>query len=238
MILTLTASIMYWSLQQPVEELETSSSPADAATTASTTSTTPDASPSASVNGEDESSLSGEISNLIIDDAASDTTVSSQVENEAPDTTTTVSSHIENDDTPIGDWSLNIKCFCANGATTFSTKWVISQSFRPYKPKQNHSDYRKVCSFSDNTYIHTLYNLLLYFPLPSLPLSPSFVGRLWSFACILCTIITLLMLNNMILQMEILNNGREERLFFFFFSSDDVCLVLELLNSKGHDLWE
>ncbi|RVW70228.1 Fimbrin-5 [Vitis vinifera] len=103
MILTLTASIMYWSLQQPVEELETSSSPADAATTASTTSTTPDASPSASVNGEDESSLSGEISNLIIDDAASDTTVSSQVENEAPDTTTTVSSHIENDDTPIGD---------------------------------------------------------------------------------------------------------------------------------------
>ncbi|KAL6311052.1 hypothetical protein AAG906_011666 [Vitis piasezkii] len=70
MILTLTASIMYCQHCQHYFS--------------------PDASPSASVNGEDESSLSGEISNLIIDDAA-------------PDTTTTVSSHIENDDTPIGD---------------------------------------------------------------------------------------------------------------------------------------
>ena len=105
MILTLTASVMYWSLQQGAEELETSPSPTDAATTASTTSTTPDASPSTSVNGEDESSLNGEISNLIIDDAASDTTVSSQVENEASDTAiaTTVSSHIIYDDNPIDD---------------------------------------------------------------------------------------------------------------------------------------
>ncbi|KAI8560343.1 hypothetical protein RHMOL_Rhmol04G0248100 [Rhododendron molle] len=36
----------------------------------------------ASIYGEDKSSLSGEVSNLTMDDAASDTTVSSQVENE------------------------------------------------------------------------------------------------------------------------------------------------------------
>ncbi|KAK3014525.1 hypothetical protein RJ639_010075 [Escallonia herrerae] len=74
MILTLTASIMYWSLQQPVEESESSPSPA--------TATTPDTSPAPSISGEDESSLGGDFSNLTIDDAASDTTVSSQVENE------------------------------------------------------------------------------------------------------------------------------------------------------------
>ncbi|KAK2987063.1 hypothetical protein RJ640_004789 [Escallonia rubra] len=74
MILTLTASIMYWSLQQPVEESESSPSPA--------TATTPDASPAPSISGEDESSLGGDFSSLTIDDAASDTTVSSQVENE------------------------------------------------------------------------------------------------------------------------------------------------------------
>ncbi|XP_058218826.1 fimbrin-1-like isoform X2 [Rhododendron vialii] len=68
MILTLTASIMYWNLQQPVEESE--SSPSLSASTA------------ASINGEDESSQSDEVSNLTMDDAASDTTVSSQVENE------------------------------------------------------------------------------------------------------------------------------------------------------------
>lgn len=99
MILTLTASIMYWSLQQGTEELETSSSPTDAAASTSTTSTSPDASPSPSVNGEDESSLSGEIVNLIIDDAASDTTVTSQVENEASETATTVPSHTVNEET-------------------------------------------------------------------------------------------------------------------------------------------
>ncbi|KAK3032463.1 hypothetical protein RJ639_037276, partial [Escallonia herrerae] len=70
MILTLTASIMYWSLQQPVEESESSPSPA--------TATTPDASPAPSISGEDESSRGGDFSNLTIDDAASDTAVSSQ----------------------------------------------------------------------------------------------------------------------------------------------------------------
>ena len=70
MILTLTASIMFWSLQQPVDEANGLSSSADA-------------SPAPSISGEDESSsLGGDVSNLSIDDAASDTTVSSQVDNE------------------------------------------------------------------------------------------------------------------------------------------------------------
>ncbi|KAH9652116.1 fimbrin-1 [Citrus sinensis] len=130
MILTLTASIMYWSLQQQVEEAESSPlpsptnghsttspdaspvpSPANGRSTTTRdaspipspangyrtttpdaslapspangySSTTPDASPAPSVSGEDEiSSLSGDVSNLTIDDAASDTTMSSQVEN-------------------------------------------------------------------------------------------------------------------------------------------------------------
>ncbi|KAF8409661.1 hypothetical protein HHK36_005739 [Tetracentron sinense] len=71
MILTLTASIMYWSLQQPVEESHSFPDEAPA---------TPDASPSPSVNGEDDSVLAGDISNLTIKDAASDTTPT-QVEN-------------------------------------------------------------------------------------------------------------------------------------------------------------
>ncbi|KAJ6965949.1 fimbrin-1-like isoform X1 [Populus alba x Populus x berolinensis] len=78
MILTLAASIMYWSLQKAVEDGESSPSPSNGTCTA-----TPDASPAPSVNGEDEiSSLGGEVANLNIDDAASDTTVSSQLENE------------------------------------------------------------------------------------------------------------------------------------------------------------
>lgn len=64
MILTLTASIMYWSLQQPVEETESS---AEMTTVKDT-----------SVDG-DNGSVIGGVSNLCIDDAASDT--SSQVEN-------------------------------------------------------------------------------------------------------------------------------------------------------------
>ncbi|CAK9321783.1 unnamed protein product [Citrullus colocynthis] len=76
MILTLTASIMYWSLQQPVEEMDISPSPA-------TASTITDRSTTSSINGEDESSsLCGEVLNLNLDDTASDTTVSSVVENE------------------------------------------------------------------------------------------------------------------------------------------------------------
>ncbi|KAH7546809.1 hypothetical protein FEM48_Zijuj01G0240500 [Ziziphus jujuba var. spinosa] len=90
MILTLTASIMYWSLQQVTDESDGSSSPADVNACPST----PDASPAPSISGEDESSslsgevsnesssLNGEVSNLSIDDAASDSTVSSQLENE------------------------------------------------------------------------------------------------------------------------------------------------------------
>jgi plastin-1 len=73
MILILTASIMYWSLQQPAEESE--SSPAEE-------SNVPDASPTASVDGERETALAGEVSNLAIDDAASDTALSPEVENE------------------------------------------------------------------------------------------------------------------------------------------------------------
>lgn len=74
MILTLAASIMYWSLQKALEEGE--SCPSSYACT-------PDASPAPSVSGEDETiSLNGEVSNLIIDDAASDITISSQAENE------------------------------------------------------------------------------------------------------------------------------------------------------------
>lgn len=79
MILTLAASIMYWSLQKAVDAGESSPSTANG----TTCTTTPDASPAASISGEDESSsLGGEVSNLNIDDAASDTTVSSQIENE------------------------------------------------------------------------------------------------------------------------------------------------------------
>ncbi|KAL0000686.1 hypothetical protein SO802_014467 [Lithocarpus litseifolius] len=77
MLLTLTASIMYWSLQKAVEEAESAPSPAYA----SSSSTITDASPAPSINGEDEiSSLCGEVLNLSIDDAASDT--SSLVEND------------------------------------------------------------------------------------------------------------------------------------------------------------
>lgn len=76
MILTLTASIMYWSLQQPVEE-------GDSSPSLNNGTCTPDASPAPSISGEDDSSsLGGEVSNLTIDDSASDTTVSSLLENE------------------------------------------------------------------------------------------------------------------------------------------------------------
>ncbi|XP_061375633.1 fimbrin-1-like [Gastrolobium bilobum] len=78
MILTLAASIMYWCLQQQSEDADSFPSPADTATT-----TTPEASPAPSVCGEDEiSSLGGEFSNFSVDDATSDTTVSSQLESD------------------------------------------------------------------------------------------------------------------------------------------------------------
>lgn len=78
MVLTLAASIMYWSLQQQTDDADSFPSPADTATT-----TTPEASPAPSVCGEDEiSSLGGELSNLSVDDATSDTTVSSTLESD------------------------------------------------------------------------------------------------------------------------------------------------------------
>lgn len=80
MILILTASIMYWSLQQPAEESE--SCPAE-------DSNIPDASPASSVDGESETPLDGEVCNLAINYAASDTAPSDtapEVENEeSPD---------------------------------------------------------------------------------------------------------------------------------------------------------
>ncbi|TKY57508.1 Fimbrin-5 protein [Spatholobus suberectus] len=54
MILILTASIMYWSLQKPEENV------------------TPEASPIASVDGENETNVVDEVSNLAIDDNASE----------------------------------------------------------------------------------------------------------------------------------------------------------------------
>ncbi|KAH1263780.1 Fimbrin-1 [Glycine max] len=73
MILTLAASIMYWSLQQQTEDTDSFPSPVNTATT-----TTPEASPAPSVCGEDESSsIGGEFSNLSVDDATSDTTATS-----------------------------------------------------------------------------------------------------------------------------------------------------------------
>nr|XP_043619271.1 fimbrin-1-like [Erigeron canadensis] len=73
MILMLTASIMYWSLLQSTDDSE--SSPSSIAET-------PEASPEPSVNGDEESSVVAEISNLSIDDAASDTTVSTHESND------------------------------------------------------------------------------------------------------------------------------------------------------------
>ncbi|KAL0873223.1 hypothetical protein Bca101_022928 [Brassica carinata] len=81
MILILTASIMYWSLQKRSAESSDSSSSQSTTTTCTTTST--DASPAPSVTGEDEvSSLSGEVSSLAVDDndadAVSDVTTVSE----------------------------------------------------------------------------------------------------------------------------------------------------------------
>ncbi|XP_056171479.1 fimbrin-5-like [Syzygium oleosum] len=67
MILTLTASIMYWSLQQQAGESEMGESP------------DLDASPVNSANGENDKVLASEISDLSINDAASDVTHSPQL---------------------------------------------------------------------------------------------------------------------------------------------------------------
>lgn len=76
MILMLTASIMYWSLQQSRDDSESESSPAPVLEI-------PEASPESSVSGDqdDDKSTSGvEISKLSIDDVASDDMVMSSVE--------------------------------------------------------------------------------------------------------------------------------------------------------------
>ncbi|XP_022852567.1 fimbrin-5-like [Olea europaea var. sylvestris] len=150
MILTLTASIMYWSLQQPVDE-QLSPSPAassrgaspepsidaipspvatafshgspspstngtpslDFATTPSSSpglplngsfandaTAPPEVSPPPSLRGED-SSLAAEVSNVIIDDADSDTTTSGPlVEDAASDTSTSIA-QVEKEDTEL-----------------------------------------------------------------------------------------------------------------------------------------
>ncbi|KAL1202990.1 Fimbrin-1 [Cardamine amara subsp. amara] len=69
MILILTASIMYWSLQRHTSESSDSSSTQSTTTTCTST----DVSPAPSVTGEDEvSSLSGEVSSLAVDDNDAD----------------------------------------------------------------------------------------------------------------------------------------------------------------------
>ncbi|KAJ8542860.1 hypothetical protein K7X08_005383 [Anisodus acutangulus] len=113
MILTLTASIMYWSLQQTADEAESpvSTVASDASPARSTngsmspliaaspdaspapsisgeaSSATPDASPAPSINGDDETQLIAEGSKLELpaDDATSDTTEGSKLELPADD---------------------------------------------------------------------------------------------------------------------------------------------------------
>lgn len=71
MILILTASIMYWSLQQPGAELESTSTEGNE---------TPDTSSVTSVDTETDKELASQLANMTsIDDAAIDSTVSSRV---------------------------------------------------------------------------------------------------------------------------------------------------------------
>ncbi|KAL8226438.1 hypothetical protein R6Q57_016270 [Mikania cordata] len=71
MMLMLTASIMYFYLQQCDEEPESATS---------SVAVTPDASPALSVNGDDDSFINGEHFNMTIDDATSDTTCASNLD--------------------------------------------------------------------------------------------------------------------------------------------------------------
>lgn len=88
MILILTASIMYWSLQQLAEESE--SNPAEDSSTA-------DASPAASTEGERETAFASEVSNLAINCAASDAALSQDDEKEES------SDKVEGKDNPDGE---------------------------------------------------------------------------------------------------------------------------------------
>ncbi|EEF30100.1 fimbrin, putative [Ricinus communis] len=65
MMLTLTASIMFWSLQHQAAEPESSAAEDNA-----------DASSTASMEGENEAALAGEVSDMTMDDAASDSAMS------------------------------------------------------------------------------------------------------------------------------------------------------------------
>ncbi|OWM85843.1 fimbrin-1-like [Punica granatum] len=99
MILTLMASIMYWSLQQQVEEEAGNSSPAPSCDTMTSTITTSEPSSTSSVNDEDEiSSISGDVSSLTIDDSVCGDISSLAIDDNASDST--VSSHLENDEDP------------------------------------------------------------------------------------------------------------------------------------------
>nr|DAD23559.1 TPA_asm: hypothetical protein HUJ06_025022 [Nelumbo nucifera] len=89
MILILTASIMYWSLTQPVEESES---------TAGEKAATPDASPALSVDAENGDVLASAVSNLTMENGTKDTTSSSLVDGEDSDNTS--SAVVENGDTP------------------------------------------------------------------------------------------------------------------------------------------
>ncbi|GKD47494.1 fimbrin-1-like protein isoform X1, partial [Tanacetum coccineum] len=71
MMLMLTASIMYYYYQQCDEEPESATS---------SVAVTPDASPGPSINGDDEGSVYGEYFNMTMDDAISDTTSVSNLE--------------------------------------------------------------------------------------------------------------------------------------------------------------
>lgn len=82
MMLTLTASIMYWSLQQPEGESESSLN-------------SPDGSPTASADGE--TGLASAVSKLSMDGAASDNATSPQIENENPSKVENEQSSLENE---------------------------------------------------------------------------------------------------------------------------------------------
>ncbi|VVA17478.1 PREDICTED: fimbrin-2 [Prunus dulcis] len=82
MMLTLTASIMYWSLQQPEGESESSLN-------------SPDGSPTASADGE--TGLASTVSKLSMDGAASNNATSPQIENENPSKVENEQSSLENE---------------------------------------------------------------------------------------------------------------------------------------------
>ncbi|ONI18252.1 hypothetical protein PRUPE_3G205200 [Prunus persica] len=82
MMLTLTASIMYWSLQQPESESESSLN-------------SPDGSPTASADGE--TGLASTVSKLSMDGAASNNATSPHIENENPSKVENEQSSLENE---------------------------------------------------------------------------------------------------------------------------------------------